>query len=192
MKAEIETFYPKSRTHWRNWLKKNHLKKDSIWLICYKKKTDMPTVGWSEAVDEALCFGWIDSQRISIDEEKFRQYFCKRKPRSAWSRINKEKVKRLIKDGLMSEAGLGAIAIAKENGSWTTLDEVEELHIPADLNKHFRTQPDARKFFVGLSKSNKRNILQWITLARRPETRQKRIHEVVELAGQGLKPKQFR
>jgi uncharacterized protein YdeI (YjbR/CyaY-like superfamily) len=149
----------------------------------------MPTISWSEAVDEALCFGWIDSKALSIDEEKYKQFFTKRKPSSAWSKINKEKIKRLIEEGLMMPAGLASIEVAKQNGSWTILDEVEELTIPKDLEKAFRTNKVSKKFFLSLSKSVQKMILQWIAFAKREETRQKRIHEVATLAAKKLKPK---
>jgi uncharacterized protein YdeI (YjbR/CyaY-like superfamily) len=189
---ELETFYPKGRKQWRQWLKKHHARKQSIWLICYKKKSNIPTVSWSEAVDEALCFGWIDSQRRSIDDEKFMQYFCRRKQKSSWSKINKAKVQYLIEEGLMTQAGFDSIEIAKNNGSWATLDEVQELKIPADLNRELRNQIKAKKYFLSLSRSDRRNILQWLVSAKRQETRLKRIAEIVELGKQNQKPKQFR
>lgn len=161
-------------------------------MICYKKKTNVPTITWSESVDEALCFGWIDSLRRPIDDEKFMQYYCRRKPTSAWSQINKNKVKRLIDEGLMTQAGLDVIEVAKKNGTWTLLDEVEKLNTPPDLEKAFKGKATAKEWFINLSRSNKRIILQWITLAKREETRAKRIKEVVELAGEGLMPTQFR
>jgi uncharacterized protein YdeI (YjbR/CyaY-like superfamily) len=186
---ETETFYPSTKKQWRAWLQKNHAKKQSVWLIYYKLKSGMPTISWSEAVDEALCFGWIDSKALSIDEEKYKQFFTKRKPSSAWSKINKEKIKRLIEEGLMMPAGLASIEVAKQNGSWTILDEVEELTIPKDLEKAFRTNKVSKKFFLSLSKSVQKMILQWIAFAKREETRQKRIHEVATLAAKKLKPK---
>lgn len=191
-KKEVETFYPTSQQHWRKWLKKYHRSRECVWLIMYKKASGKPTIGWSEAVDEALCFGWVDSKRVSIDKEKFRQFFCKRKARSTWSKINKEKVRQLIDQGLMTIAGLEIIEIAKQNGSWTIFEETDALKIPKDLAKELRSRPGARKFFLGLSKSAQKNILQWLVLARRPETRQKRIVEIADLAAQGLRPKQFR
>lgn len=189
---DIETFYPKTKQEWRKWLKENHDKKQSVWLICYKKQANVPTVMWSDAVDEALCFGWIDSTRKSIDSDKFIQFYTRRKPKSAWSKINKEKVERLIKENLMREAGFKSIETAKQNGSWTILDLVEELHIPEDLEKAFEENPDSKDYFLSLSKSAKKIILHWITVAKRPETRLNRINEVAVLAAQKLKPKQFR
>ena len=189
---EIETFYAAGRQEWRQWLQANHDKKQSIWLICYKKECNMPTVTWSESVDEALCFGWIDSTRKTIDDQRFIQFFTRRKPTSAWSKINKEKVARLEGEGLMAPAGLAAVSTAKQNGSWSVLDEVEELTVPADMGKALKAHPGAESYFADLSRSARKSILQWLVLAKRPETRQKRIAEIAELAGQQLKPKQFR
>ena len=151
----------------------------------------MPTLTWSEAVDEALCFGWIDSLRKSVDDKTFMQFFCKRKPTSVWSKINKGKVQRLIDEGLITKAGHESIETAKQNGSWIILDHVEELLIPKDLEKEFKSHRGSKVFFMGLSKSAQKAILQWLVLAKRPETRQKRIAEIAELAAQKLKPKQF-
>lgn len=191
-KMEIETFCPESREEWRQWLKENHNSSQSVWLVQFKQKSDKPSITWSESVDEALCFGWIDSTRKTIDEESFVQFFCKRKPTSNWSKINKAKVQRLTEEGLMAEAGLKSVEIAKQNGSWSILDEVEELIVPKDLKEAFQLQPGSEQFFNILSKSVKKMILQWIVLAKRAETRQKRIIEIAELAAQKLKPKQFR
>ena len=191
MEKEIEKFYPKSRQEWREWLQDNHDKKQSVWLIYYKKKSNIPTVIYSEAVDEALCFGWIDSKSKPIDELKHMQFFSRRKPNSVWSRVNKEKIERLTNEGLMTEAGYEIIEIAKQNGSWTILDEAEALVIPDDLDKEFQKRKNAKEYFLSLSRSDKRNILQWLVLAKRQETRDKRIAEIVELADKNQKPKQF-
>jgi uncharacterized protein YdeI (YjbR/CyaY-like superfamily) len=192
MEKEIETFYPKSRQEWRKWLQHNHYKKLSVWLIYYKKNSNAPTVTYSEAVDEALCFGWIDSKSKPLDEHKYMQFFSRRKEKSVWSKVNKEKIERLTKEGLMTKSGFEIIEKAKQNGYWTILDEAEALIVPADLDKEFQKRPNAKQYFLRLSRSDKRNILQWLTLAKRQETRQKRITEIVELADQNLKPKQFR
>jgi uncharacterized protein YdeI (YjbR/CyaY-like superfamily) len=188
----IPSFCPANRQEWRQWLKKNHSKQQAVWLVHHKKKTGIATITWSEAVDEALCFGWIDSIRKTIDEEKFIQFFSKRKPTGTWSKINKEKIVQLIDAGLMTTAGLKTIATAKQNGSWTILDEVEEIIIPKDLVAAFKSNPGSKKYFQSISRSSKKAILQWLVLAKRPETRQNRINEVTTLAAQNLKPKQFR
>ena len=192
LKEDLDNFYPTSQQDWRQWLEENHRLKQSVWLIYYKKKSSMPTISWSEAVDQALCFGWIDSTAKPIDEEKYKQFFTRRKPKSVWSKVNKQKVQRLIDHGLMMQAGSESIEIAKQNGSWTILDDVEELTIPEDLEKEFITKPGSKDFFLSLSKSVKKAILQWLVLAKLPETRQKRMSEIAELASQKLKPKQFR
>ncbi len=188
---DLDTFYPKNQTAWRKWLQKNHASKQSIWLVFFNKSSVKPTISWSNAVDEALCFGWIDSKKISIDSETSLQYFSKRKAVSTWSKINKVKIQRLIDEDLMAEAGYKSIEIAKQNGSWTILDDVEELTIPKDLEKEFKKHPGSKTFFTSLSRSVKKMILQWIVLAKRTETRQKRIIEIADLAAKKLKPKQF-
>jgi uncharacterized protein YdeI (YjbR/CyaY-like superfamily) len=190
-KNDKETIYVETRKEWRQWLEKNHRSEQSVWLVCNTRKSKLPTIHWSELVDEAICFGWIDSTRKSIDETKFTQLFSKRKPNGTWSKINKEKVQRLIADGLMTVAGLEVIEAAKKNGSWSILDEVEELIVPEDLEKAFKKHKGSKDYFLNLSKSIRKMMLQWIVLAKRPETRQKRINEIAELAGQNKKPKQF-
>lgn len=189
---DVETFCPTNQADWRKWLEENHDSKQSVWVIQYKKKANVPTISWSESVDEALCFGWVDSIRKTIDEQKFMQFFCKRKAKSTWSKINKEKVLQLIDQRLMSEAGYKSIEIAKQNGSWIILDEVEELTIPLDLEKAFKAKPGSADYFLTLSKSVKKAILQWLMFAKRVDTRERRVTEIAELAAQGLKPKQFR
>src|SRR5690554_6042952 len=163
---EIETYCPKSQTEWRQWLEENHQSKQSVWLIYYTKKSTIPSLSWSEAVDEALCFGWIDSTRKKIDDFSFMQFFSKRKPKSNWSKINKEKVANLIEQGLMTEAGLVSIETAKQNGYWTILDEVEELIIPKDLEIAFEKYKGSKDYFLSLSKSTRKIILSWIVLSK--------------------------
>lgn len=189
--ATPDTFHPSGRKEWRQWLLKNHHVKLSVWVVFYKTKTGKRALTWSESVDEALCFGWIDSKAMPLDEDRYMQFFSRRKPKSVWSRINKEKVENLIASGLMAEAGLRSIEIAKENGSWTSLDEVEDLIIPKDLEKAFKQHKGSKTFFSGLSKSVRKAMLQWISMAKLPETRQRRINEVAELGGMGKRPKQF-
>ena len=191
-KQEFELFYPKNKQHWREWLFNNHHRKDAVWLVFYKKQSDRKTISWSDAVDEALCFGWIDSKVESIDKESYKQYFCQRKPNSTWSKINKEKIEKLISTNQMTKAGFKAVERAKQNGSWTILDQVEALILPEDLKQALAGYKNALEYFDGLSKSNKKMLLYWIISAKRQETRQKRINELAELADKGQKPKQFR
>jgi uncharacterized protein YdeI (YjbR/CyaY-like superfamily) len=188
---EIETFYPASPQAWRQWLQDNHVSKQSIWLIYYKKKTNTPSLSWSEAVDQALCFGWIDSVAKPIDEQTYMQFFSKRKPNSVWSKVNKLKIKQLMDADLMAQAGLESIEKAKKNGSWTILDDVEELIIPADLDEAFDNLSGSKDFFLSLTKSVQKMALTGIVLAKLPATRQKRINEIAESASQKIKPKPF-
>ncbi|HEX2533138.1 MAG TPA: YdeI/OmpD-associated family protein [Chitinophagaceae bacterium] len=191
MKEDVQIFHPESPEGWRKWLEQHHLTEQSVWLVCHTKKSGKKTISWSESVDVALCFGWIDSKKIKIDEETSYQFFSRRKPKSTWSRINKEKVAKLIGEGLMTKAGLEAVEIAKENGSWTVLDPVEELVIPEDLEEAFRSRQGSKQYFMSLSKSARKILLQWLVLAKKPETRKKRVDELAEEASQGRKPKPF-
>lgn len=186
--SEIGSVCPDNRQQWRKWLQKNHTTKDSVWLVLYKKESDIPTVNWSDAVDEALCFGWIDSQRKSIDEEKFMQRFSRRKANSTWSKVNKQKIQRLIKEGLMTKAGLEVIEAAKQNGSWSILDDVEEHVIPKDLEAAFKKKAGSKSFFLSLSKSKRRAALLALVLTKRPETRAKRVREIAEHCAKKLPP----
>lgn len=187
-----EEYCPDDQQDWRKWLELNHDKKESVWLIFYKKKSPNHNLTWSESVDQALCFGWIDSTKKTIDSDKYKQYFSKRKAKSNWSKVNKDKVKVLMDQGLMTEAGYNSIETAKENGSWTILDEVEALITPEDLKEACTNYEGAIEYFNGLSKSVKKTLLYWIVSAKRKETRQKRILEIVENANEHSLPKPFR
>ena len=188
---DVEDYCPYDKKDWRKWLELNHNKKGAVWLIFYKKKSPNHNLGWSESVDEALCFGWIDSTKRTIDSEKYKQYFSKRKAKSNWSKINKDKVKTLIDQGLMEEEGYKSIEIAKENGSWTILDKVDALVMPEDLKVEFENHKGSMEYFDSLSKSVKKILLYWVISAKRKETRKKRILEIAENASKNLKPKQF-
>jgi len=177
---------------WRQWLEENHQTEESVWVVCNTKKSNLPVVRWSDLVDQALCFGWIDSTRKSVDGGSFMQLFTKRKPNSTWSKINKEKVRKLIDDQLMMPAGYQSIKTAKENGSWEILDSVEDLIIPQDLEDAFEKYIDSKEYFLSLSKSVKKMLLQWVVLAKRPETRKKRLDEIAKEASQKNRPQQFR
>ncbi|MFT6442379.1 MAG: hypothetical protein ACJASQ_001274 [Crocinitomicaceae bacterium] len=189
---DIEDFCPSDKQDWRKWLELNHKKKEAVWLIFYKKKSPNYNLSWSDSVDEALCFGWIDSTKKTIDEERYIQYFSKRKPNSIWSKVNKDKVDYLTSESQMQEAGFKTIEIAKKNGSWTILDEVEALVIPKVLKKEFDEREGSLEYYESLSKSAKKILLSWVVLAKRTETRQKRSVEIAENASRQLKPKQFR
>ncbi|MEJ7766242.1 MAG: YdeI/OmpD-associated family protein [Chitinophagaceae bacterium] len=182
----MEVFFPKDRNEWRKWLAGNHNKVPSVWIGYYKIKSGIPSILYDEAVEEALCFGWIDSKAVSIDEKSYKQYFTKRKPDSVWSRVNKEKIIKLIQNGLMTQAGLECIEAAKRNGSWTQLDDVENLVLPVGLIKEFEKEPEAYQYFQSLPRSKKRNLLQLIALAKLPVTKTKRIKETVLKAKQRL------
>lgn len=189
---DVESYCPSDKQDWRKWLELNHKNKEAVWLIFYKKKSPNYNISWSDSVDEALCFGWIDSVKKTIDTEKYKQYFSKRKAKSNWSKVNKDKVKTLIEQGLMKEEGYKSIEIAKKNNFWTILDEVEALVMPEDLKEELANYKGSAEYFDGLSKSAKKILLHWVVSAKRTETRQKRILEIAESASENLKPKQFR
>ncbi len=190
-KEKADSFEPSNEYEWRKWLEQNGDSKDSVWLIIHKKASPNPNLTWSQAVDHALCFGWIDSVRKTIDAEKFKQYFCKRKPKSTWSKVNKEKVEKLMEAGLMKKEGLNAISLAKENGSWQILDSIDALTVPIELEKAFKDCPEAESFYSALSHSKKRSILYWVVSAKRIETKEKRIQEFLESALAGKLPSRF-
>jgi uncharacterized protein YdeI (YjbR/CyaY-like superfamily) len=192
LKDGIKTFYAKSQKEWRKWLEKNHQSEKSVWLIIYKKESGTPSVYYTDAVDEAICFGWIDSKPNKRDDESYYQFFAKRNPKSNWSKVNKGKVAKLLEKGLIAPAGLEAIETAKQNGTWTALDKVEEMAIPEDLQKAFDKNKTAFGYFDKFPRSSKRNILEWIMNAKRPETRQARIDETVKLATDNIKANHYR
>ncbi len=190
-KTEPQTFCPRNREDWRQWLAENHETEEAVWLVYLKKAAGTPNLSWSEAVTEALCFGWIDSKAKSLDAEKYIQFFTRRKPKSVWSKINKDKIAQLTAQGRMAEAGHRSIETAKQNGSWTSLDAVEALQMPDDLAAAFAAQPAGKAYYESLSRSARKSILYWLAMAKRAETRQKRIAEIVEGAVQGKKPRHF-
>jgi uncharacterized protein YdeI (YjbR/CyaY-like superfamily) len=185
---QLETFYAKDRREWRGWLEANHGKASGVWLIYYKKESGKPRVAYDEAVEEALCFGWIDSRPNALDDERYTQLFSPRKPKSPWSKLNKQRVERLIEQGLMTAAGLVKIEAAKQDGSWSIYDAIENLEIPVDLDQAFAGDPIAWSYFNSFGNSNKKQILWWIESAKRPETRLKRIEQTVMSAAQNKNP----
>lgn len=181
----IPAIYAASPAEWRDWLAANHASAGKVWLIFYFKASGVPTLTWSEAVDEALCFGWIDSKTIKRDAQSRYQYFCPRKPKSIWSKVNKGKIERLIADGKMTEAGMRVIHVAKENGSWSSLDDIEEGLMPADLEAAFASEPIALANFQAFPHSVRKFLNYWVASAKRPETRAQRIGLVVSEAAEG-------
>lgn len=181
-KDGIKTFYASSKAAWREWLSTYHATEKNVWLIIYKKQSGTPSVTYDEAVDEALCFGWIDSKINKRDEKSFFQFFAQRNPKSNWSRVNKAKVDKLVKAHLMTEAGYKSIEIAQENGCWTALDDVENLIYPPDLQAAFEANPLAQQHFDAFPRSAKRGILERLLNAKQETTRQKRIAEIISKA----------
>jgi len=184
--------HPKTRAEWRTWLEQNHTRKEGVWLVTYKKTTGKPRVEYDESVEEALCFGWIDSKGNKLDDERTLLWFAPRQAGSNWSASNKERVERLIAAGLMTPAGLAKIEAAKTDGSWHALDAVEALEIPPDLNKALSAYSAAMQNFDAFPRSVKRATLEWIANAKRPETRAKRIEETARLAQDNIRANQWR
>lgn len=187
-KDGIEVYEPKDRKSWRNWLKKHAATKNNVWLIIYKKASGKKSIEYIDAVEEALCFGWIDSKAVKRDDESVYQYMSKRKPRGNWSKVNKERIERLIANGSMTAQGMQVIEAAKQNGSWTLLDDVEALKLPADLIRLLKSTPNARAGFESYPASLKKQVLHRIKSAKREETRSKRIEEIVALAAKNERP----
>jgi len=183
----FEMVTARSRVEWRAWLAANHASSPGVWLVIHKKNNPEPSVTYVEAVEEALCFGWIDSKMNPLDETRFRQVFTPRKPTSVWARSNKERVARLIEQGLMTPAGLAVIEVAKQNGTWIAYDAIAALELPEDFRAALDATPAAQEHWESFSASVKRGILYFIQTAKRPETRAKRIARTVELATQGIR-----
>jgi uncharacterized protein YdeI (YjbR/CyaY-like superfamily) len=179
------SYTPKSRADWRKWLMKNHESSDNIWLVLNNKSSDQYNLSYSEAVDEALCFGWIDSIAKRKDESSRYQYFAKRKPKSNWSKVNKQKVVKLTEEGLMMPAGQRMIDLAKTTGTWDALNEVDALIEPEDLLKLFNKNKTAYDNWKTFSNSSRRGILEWLMNAKKEETRAKRLSEIIEKAAIG-------
>ncbi len=186
MKDAIEIYF-KNDEEWRIWLHANHQTSAGIHVIMYKIEHEMPSMRWEEAVRVALCYGWIDSTVKSLGDGKRRQYFCPRKPKSVWSRVNKNHLEELIASDLMHESGLKVIEIAKKNGSWSALDDVENEIVPEDLKASFDKNPTAFENFQNFTRGQRKSYLYWLNQAKREETRQKRITEIVTLCNNNIK-----
>ncbi len=185
---QLDIVYASDHACWRQWLEQNYGNAIGVWLVYYKVKSGKPSVQYSEAVKEALCFGWIDSKVKSLDAESYRQIFTPRKPKSVWSKLNKQYIEELIAEGKMTEAGLEKIIAAKQDGSWTSLDLIEALVIPADLKAALETDDAANSNFAAFNKTTQKNILFWIQSAKRPETRLSRIEKTIYSVAQNKNP----
>lgn len=185
---QLERFEAGDRKEWREWLQNNYSTSPGIWLIYYKKGSEKSSVSYDEAVEEALSFGWIDSKVNAIDEERYMQIFTPRKLGSIWSKLNKERIKKVIKEGLMTPAGLEKIESAKKDGSWDFLDDIDNLVIPIDLEEALGSKDIANTNFKEFSDSIKKQILYWIKTAKKPQTRKNRIEKTVMLAAGDKNP----
>jgi len=179
--------YFKNAQEWRDWLHDNHSDSSGVELIFYRVNSEFESMRWEEAVQVALCYGWIDSTVRKLDEERRKQSFGPRKDKSVWSKVNKTYIQKLIADNLMHESGLTKIEIAKQNGSWTSLDAVENHEIPEDLRMAFDQNPKALENYQNFSPSYRKSYLYWLNHAKREDTRKNRIEEIIKLCQQNIK-----
>ena len=175
---------------WYDWLLTNHDTSNGVYLIFYKLELKVPTMRWEEAVKVALCFGWIDSTVKSLGNGKRRQYFCPRNPKSVWSGLNKSYIIELEKANLIQPSGYKSINIAKENGMWIFLDDVENLIIPDDLQQAFDANLEAYKNYQNFARGYRKSYLYWLKQAKREATRQNRINKIIENCAKNLKSSQ--
>ena len=180
------------RDIWREWLVQYHSIAKGVWLVYHKKASGQPSVSYAEAVEEALCFGWIDSTMRPVDEQRYMQLFTPRKSGSEWSGLNKERVARMIEQGKITKAGMKKIDESKKDGTWKNVEQVEAMILPEDLAKRMSRSKKAMAYFESLKKTNKKYLLHWLNTAKRPETRQKRIDEIYEALKQEQMPARFR
>lgn len=184
----MKRLYVKTKTEWRKWLQKNHDKVEEEWLIFYKKGTGKPSIDYEVAVEEALCFGWIDSLVKRIDEEKYARKFTPRKDKSVWSESNKKRVKKVIKEGRMTEYGLKKIKAAKKSGKWYEDDQPNYSFTMHPLfSEALKKNNKAKKIFEKLSPSQRKHFIGWIAAAKKQETVEKRIEKSIKTLKQGKK-----
>lgn len=192
VKKESIEFYPRNRQAWRNWLQKNHATKRSVWLIMYKKSSGKPTIRYNEVVEEALCFGWIDSVPRKRDAESSFLYISVRKAKSGWSALNKTRIEKLLRENKMAAAGLQKIEAAKKDGSWSALDKIEALEMPAALQKALTRNKKALAHFNGFPSSVRKQLFLWVESAKTPVTKEKRITGIVTLAEKNIRANQWK
>jgi uncharacterized protein YdeI (YjbR/CyaY-like superfamily) len=184
--GELPRVRPKSRKAWRDWLEKHHASSTGVWLVYAKKHSRLPSLTYNEAVEEALCFGWIDSKINPIDDAFYMQVFTPRKPKSAWSALNRARVARLVAAGLMASAGLAVVKAAKRSGTWNVWKHAEELTIPPDLEQAIKANPDASRNWVSYSPSRRKAVLYRLISAKRPDTRARYLQEIIESMARNL------
>ena len=181
-------YTPRNREQWRNWLEKNHAKETEVWLVFLKQHTAKPNVSYNAAVEEALCFGWIDGVKRSIDEDRYMHRFSPRKLESKWSKLNKERAQRMLKTGQMAPAGEKAIKLAKKNGKWTQpVSAHTNFSMPPELQARLNKNKKAATFFASLAPSYQRQYIAWIATAKRPETKRRRLDQSIGLLNRGEK-----
>lgn len=185
--AQERTFEAKTSKAWRQWLTQHGQQEPEVWLVVHGNAGAGPGINYLEAVDHALCFGWIDSTTVRRDEHSRYQRFTPRNPRGTWSKVNRQRVARLIEQGLMTPPGQAAIDHAKRTGTWSLLADAEDLIVPADLQQRLEADAAALRNFTAFPPSSRRMILAWVATAKRPETRQRRIAETATLAAQNLR-----
>jgi len=186
--SQIETISFASAKAFRTWLSRHHAKSNGIWLRIYKKDSEKPTVTYAEALDEALCFGWIDGQKKPFDEESWLQKFTPRRPRSVWSKANTEHIERLIKSKKMTAAGMKEVEAAKADGRWdAAYDRFSQARVSDDFLQALEKNPKAKAFYETLNKTNLFSIAYRLQTAKREETKQKRIKEIVAMLARGEK-----
>ena len=177
---------------WRGWLEENHGTHPGIFLVYWRKGTGKPAMSYEEMVEQALCFGWVDSRQQRVDDERTMLWFTQRKKRSGWARPNKERIERLTAAGLMHPSGQAMVDAAKADGSWSILDSVENLEVPPDLALEFDRLPGSAAAFGGFPRSVRRGLLEWIAVARTPATRARRVAETAGKAAEGERANQWR
>jgi uncharacterized protein YdeI (YjbR/CyaY-like superfamily) len=183
---ELPRVRPKSRKAWRDWLAKNHASSKGVWLVYAKRHSGLPSLTYNDAVEEAHCFGWIDSKINPIDETFYMQVFTPRKVKSAWSSLNKARVERLLAAGLMTAAGLALVKAAKDSGAWTAMTHIEELTIPPDLEKAIKANPEASRHWASYTASRRKAVLYRLAGAKRPETRARYLQDIIENMARNL------
>jgi uncharacterized protein YdeI (YjbR/CyaY-like superfamily) len=186
MARALPTFQPRSRKAWRAWLKRHHASSGGIWLVYAKKHTGIPSLTYADAVEEALCFGWIDSLVHPIDDSLYKQIFTPRKPSSAWSPLNKTRVQKLIAASQMTDAGMKMIELAKTNGRWDAHAETEALTMPPEFTQALNGNASAKKNWPTYTLSQRKAFLRMLHDAKTPETRSKRIARILDVVSKRL------